>query len=120
MQCGPGLDAAPALDLRSKRPACAAPIPGRMRGALTSSTLLLSIDEAERGGHMEADASEGFFERVYGMVEQVPRGMVATYGQIAKLIGEPRRARYVGNLKKGTGTKLRATASDRYAGEGLK
>ena len=39
---------------------------------------------------------EGFFERVYTMVEQIPRGMVATYGQIARLIGEPRRARYVG------------------------
>ena len=39
---------------------------------------------------------EGFFERVYAMVEQIPRGMVATYGQIARLIGEPRRARYVG------------------------
>ena len=39
---------------------------------------------------------EGFFERVYTMVEQIPRGMVATYGQIARLIGEPRRTRYVG------------------------
>lgn len=39
---------------------------------------------------------ERFFERVYTMVEQIPRGMVATYGQIARLIGEPRRARYVG------------------------
>lgn len=37
-----------------------------------------------------------FFERVYGMVEQVPCGMVATYGQIARLIGAPRSARYVG------------------------
>lgn len=38
----------------------------------------------------------GFFESVYDMVEQVPRGMVATYGQIAALVGAPRRARYVG------------------------
>lgn len=45
---------------------------------------------------MEPTAKEGFFERVYQMVEQVPEGMVATYGQIAKLLGEPRRARYVG------------------------
>lgn len=45
---------------------------------------------------MEPTAKEGFFERVYQMVEQVPEGMVATYGQIAKLVGEPRRARYVG------------------------
>ena len=45
---------------------------------------------------MEPTGKEGFFERVYQMVEQVPEGMVATYGQIAKLVGEPRRARYVG------------------------
>ncbi len=38
----------------------------------------------------------GFFERVYDAVEQIPEGMVATYGQIAKLVGEPRKARYVG------------------------
>lgn len=40
--------------------------------------------------------TDGFFNRVYDMVRQVPCGMVATYGQIAKLVGEPRRARYVG------------------------
>lgn len=39
---------------------------------------------------------EGFFGSVYEMVAQVPAGMVTTYGQIAKLVGEPRRARYVG------------------------
>ena len=39
---------------------------------------------------------EGFFDRVYEMVEQIPCGMVATYGQIAGLIGAPRSARYVG------------------------
>ena len=39
---------------------------------------------------------EGFFERVYEVVQQIPEGMVATYGQIARLVGEPRKARYVG------------------------
>lgn len=39
---------------------------------------------------------EGFFKRVYDMVEQIPRGSVATYGQIAQLIGAPRNARQVG------------------------
>ena len=39
---------------------------------------------------------DGFFARVYETVEQIPEGFVATYGQIAKLVGEPRRARYVG------------------------
>lgn len=37
-----------------------------------------------------------FNERVYEMVRQVPAGRVATYGQIARMIGEPRKARYVG------------------------
>lgn len=46
---------------------------------------------------MKRDTSrEGFFERVYEVVEQIPEGMVATYGQVAKLVGEPRKARYVG------------------------
>ncbi|MDO4437324.1 MAG: MGMT family protein [Coriobacteriaceae bacterium] len=39
---------------------------------------------------------EGFFNRVYDMVEQIPRGCVATYGQIAQLIGARGCARQVG------------------------
>lgn len=39
---------------------------------------------------------QGFFDQVYDMVRQIPEGMVATYGQIAKLIERPRNARYVG------------------------
>ncbi len=39
---------------------------------------------------------EGLFCRVYDMVCQIPRGTVATYGQIARLVGEPRGARLVG------------------------
>ena len=39
---------------------------------------------------------EGFFSRVYEMVGQIPEGMVATYGQVAKLVGDPRKSRYVG------------------------
>lgn len=38
----------------------------------------------------------GFFDRVYDVVMQIPKGNVATYGQIAKLIGAPRCARQVG------------------------
>ncbi|MHA6403659.1 MGMT family protein, partial [Escherichia coli] len=37
-----------------------------------------------------------FSQRVYAVVCQIPRGKVATYGQIARLIGSPRSARYVG------------------------
>lgn len=37
-----------------------------------------------------------FFERVYRVVKQIPKGKVATYGQIAYAIGAPRCARQVG------------------------
>ena len=37
-----------------------------------------------------------FFERVYEAVKQIPKGKVATYGQIACAAGSPRAARQVG------------------------
>ena len=37
-----------------------------------------------------------FFEQVYAIVAQVPRGRVISYGQIARLLGSPRAARQVG------------------------
>jgi methylated-DNA-protein-cysteine methyltransferase-like protein len=37
-----------------------------------------------------------FFEQVYLLVSQIPRGKVASYGQIATLLGHPRAARTVG------------------------
>lgn len=37
-----------------------------------------------------------FFERVYEAVRGIPRGRVATYGQVARLLGVPRGARAVG------------------------
>ncbi len=39
---------------------------------------------------------EGFFTRVYQIVERIPPGKVATYGQVAFLAGSPRAARAVG------------------------
>ena len=42
---------------------------------------------------MEKDT---FFARVYAAVQSIPRGRVATYGQIARLCGSPRAARVVG------------------------
>jgi methylated-DNA-protein-cysteine methyltransferase-like protein len=41
-------------------------------------------------------AENGFFERVYELVRAIPRGRVATYGQVARLLGLPRGARAVG------------------------
>ena len=40
--------------------------------------------------------SESFFEQVYDIVSRIPRGSVISYGQIARLLGQPRAARKVG------------------------
>jgi methylated-DNA-protein-cysteine methyltransferase-like protein len=40
--------------------------------------------------------ADGFFARVYALVREIPRGRVATYGQLAALLGTARAARAVG------------------------
>lgn len=37
-----------------------------------------------------------FYEKVYYLARKIPRGKVATYGQIAAMISSPRAARVVG------------------------
>jgi methylated-DNA-protein-cysteine methyltransferase-like protein len=39
---------------------------------------------------------QNFYFRVYTVVRQIPKGKVATYGQIAGMLGSPRSARMVG------------------------
>ncbi|MDO5106893.1 MAG: MGMT family protein [Coriobacteriaceae bacterium] len=39
---------------------------------------------------------DSFFEQVYEVVRQIPEGRVASYGQVARLVGAPRKARFVG------------------------
>ena len=39
---------------------------------------------------------ENTFEKIYAVVKQIPRGKVATYGQVALLEGNPRWSRVVG------------------------
>jgi len=43
-----------------------------------------------------ARAGDGFFAAVYQAVRAIPRGRVATYGQVARALGLPRGARAVG------------------------
>ena len=40
--------------------------------------------------------TDPFFEKVYLVVKRIPPGRVATYGQIARILGQPRAARTVG------------------------
>lgn len=62
--------------------------PPRSRAAQASADLLGSLEPRV--------VSAGFNERVYRLVRKVPAGHVATYGQIATLLGSPRVARHVG------------------------
>lgn len=38
----------------------------------------------------------GSYQRIYAVIRRIPRGRVATYGQIARLAGLPGHARQVG------------------------
>jgi len=40
--------------------------------------------------------SDGFFERVYQVVQTVPEGRVTTYGAVAAAVGSPGSSRMVG------------------------
>ncbi|MBQ9068524.1 MAG: MGMT family protein [Eggerthellaceae bacterium] len=42
-----------------------------------------------------------FSDKVYEAVRRIPRGYVSTYGDIARAIGHPRSARYVGYALRG-------------------
>lgn len=44
--------------------------------------------------------SEEFRQKIYALVRMIPRGRVATYGQLAFLAGYPRHARMVGRALK--------------------
>jgi methylated-DNA-protein-cysteine methyltransferase-like protein len=51
---------------------------------------------------------ERFFESVYDLVSEIPRGRVATYGQLAALLGRPRGARAVGWALRALGERSKA------------
>lgn len=49
---------------------------------------------------METKLDEALLYKIYSVVEEIPMGYVATYGQIARLIGKDRYARLVGRALK--------------------
>ena len=57
-----------------------------------SSAMVAPISEERTEGDLMGD----YANRVFAVVRRIPRGKVATYGQVARLIGAPRTARYVG------------------------
>lgn len=59
-----------------------------------------------RGGRTAAQgdsrSTADAFAKIYAVIERIPEGRVATYGQIAALAGLPRRARLVGAALRNT------------------
>ena len=55
-----------------------------------------AIENSESRIANHASRSENQFEQVYALVREIPRGKVASYGQIARWLGWPRGARTVG------------------------
>jgi len=52
--------------------------------------------------------SGNFYQKVFKKVKKIPKGKVATYGQIAALIGHPKAAQMVGwALHEGAGPKVK-------------
>ena len=45
---------------------------------------------------MADDSRNSFFDKVYEIVARVPYGRVVSYGQIARMLGNPQAARTVG------------------------
>ena len=43
-----------------------------------------------------SESENGFFQQVYAIVAQIPKGQALSYGQIAQMLGRPRAARMVG------------------------
>lgn len=41
-------------------------------------------------------SKSSFNNKVWGITQKIPKGKVATYGQIARILGSPRKAREVG------------------------
>ena len=54
----------------------------------------------EEGG---GDKGKNSFQRIYDVVRQIPRGKVATYGQVARLAGNPRWAPGLRAIRAGHG-----------------
>jgi methylated-DNA-protein-cysteine methyltransferase-like protein len=54
---------------------------------------------------VKAAATGGTYARIYAVVRRIPRGRVATYGQVAVLAGLPGHARQVGYALSALGSR---------------
>lgn len=59
----------------------------RRRAALHNSSPQIHLQGGNIHPHQSTPST--FFQRVYALVRKIPRGRVATYGQIARALGAP-------------------------------
>lgn len=64
---------------------------------------MVRLEKAFGGEHMER---ENFAEKIYTLVKEIPKGCVASYGQLAAMVGSPRAARIVGAAMRRAPTSL--------------
>ena len=61
---------------------------------------------ATRGRRSDGDHVADLYRRIYQVVRRIPRGRVATYGQLAELAGIPGGARVAGAAMRGCPSEL--------------
>ena len=77
------------------RPLTCPPTDERLFGRLQEKCFPSPIPAERIGGALPA-VTKTAHQRIYAMVDSIPKGSVATYGQIASEAGLPGRARQVG------------------------
>src|SRR5262245_8837131 len=71
--------------------------PAEVRSAIGEITALLSGDRRDLGGiALDFDGVPAFHRRVYQIARSIPPGETLTYGEVARRLGDPLRAREVG------------------------
>ncbi len=66
------------------------------RGKETSTGQRKGAPSSQTGRAKQSERTGELREAVWQLVSQIPKGRIATYGQIARLAGYPSHARYVG------------------------
>ena len=71
--------------------------PADVRAAIEEITALLSGDRRDLSAiPLDFDGVPDFPRRVYALARSIPPGETLTYGEVARKLGDPRRAREVG------------------------
>jgi methylated-DNA-[protein]-cysteine S-methyltransferase len=83
--------------LRKQPHAVAAAPPPDVRAAIAEITALLSGDRRDLSGiPLDFEGVPAFPRRVYEIARSIPPGETLTYGEVARKLGDPLRAREVG------------------------